>query len=110
MRPPWTLQLASDVVRDVLGWSFRETEATGHTVTVSVFEGGPPDDVLAELVQRARDRLVSFEDVLQPNSGTREVHESEVVAGGLLVSGRDCAKALERVEEAFDEVALAIEG
>ncbi len=35
--------------------------------------------------------------------------EREVVASSLLESGRDGAEALERVEEAFDAVALSIE-
>jgi hypothetical protein len=72
MKAPWTLQVASDVIRDGLG-----IELLNHrddivaevfrcdadlTVTVRVFEEGVPDDVLADLVARARATLDRFED------------------------------------------------
>jgi hypothetical protein len=66
------MQLASDVVRDglgleLLGEPYRVAAEVfrcdaDHTVTIRVFEDGIPEDVLEELVQRARVRLDPFED------------------------------------------------
>jgi len=72
MKPPWTMQLASDVIRDGLGLELLGDPHrvvaevfrcdADHTVTVRVFEDGIPDGVLDELVERARERLDPFED------------------------------------------------
>jgi hypothetical protein len=72
MKPPWTTQLASDVVRDglgleLLGEPYRVAAEVfrcdvDHTVTIRLFEDGIPDDVLEEFVRRARERLDPFED------------------------------------------------
>ncbi len=66
------MQLASDVVRnglglELLGEPHRVAAEVfrcdaDHTVTVRLFEDGIPDDVLYELVERARERLDPFED------------------------------------------------
>lgn len=72
MKPPWRLQLASNVILDglaleLLGEPYRIVAEVfrsdaDHTVTISVFEYGVPPDVLEELVQRARELLDPFED------------------------------------------------
>ena len=72
MKQPWRMQLASDIVRDGLGLELlvepNRVAAevfrcdANHTVTVRLFEDGIPSEVLDELVQRARERLGSFED------------------------------------------------
>jgi hypothetical protein len=72
MKSPWSVQLASDVVRDGLGLELLGEPHrvvaevfrcdADHTVTVRLFEDGIPDDVLDEFVQRARERLDPFED------------------------------------------------
>jgi hypothetical protein len=72
MKPPWTMQLASDVIRDGLGLEL--LDGLGDTaaevfrcdadcsVTVRIFDDGVPDDVIAELVDHARHCLSPFED------------------------------------------------
>jgi hypothetical protein len=72
VKPPWKVQLASDVVRDGLGLELlgepHRVAAevfrcdADHTVTIRVYEDDIPDDVLRELVERARERLDPFED------------------------------------------------
>jgi hypothetical protein len=66
------MQLASDIVRDGLGLELLGAAGqvvaevfrcdADHTVTVRVFEKGVPDEIVAELVERARRRLSAFED------------------------------------------------
>jgi len=72
MKPPWTTQLASDVVRDGLGLELLDTPYrvvaevfrcdADHTVTIRQFEDGIPADVLDDFVRDARERLGPFED------------------------------------------------
>jgi hypothetical protein len=72
VKPPWKVQLASDVVRDGLGLELlgepHRVAAevfrcdADHTVTIRVYEDDIPDDVLRELVERAPERLDPFED------------------------------------------------
>ena len=72
MKVPWKMQLASDVVRDGLGLELLgDADCVAaevfrcdadHTVTIRLFESGIPEDVLEELVLRARERLDPFED------------------------------------------------
>jgi hypothetical protein len=72
MKTPWKMQLASDVIRDGLGLELlgepHRVAAevfrcdANHIVTVRLFEDDIPDDVLEELVARARERLDPFED------------------------------------------------
>jgi hypothetical protein len=72
VKPPWKVQLASDVVRDGLGLELlgepHRVAAevfrcdADHTVTIRVYEDDIPDDVLRELVERASERLDPFED------------------------------------------------
>ena len=72
MKPPWTIQLASDIVRDGLGLELLETPYrvvaevfrcdADHTVTIRLFEDGIPADVLQDFVRDARGRLDPFED------------------------------------------------
>jgi hypothetical protein len=72
MRGPWTMQVASDVLRDglgleLVGFPYRVAAEVfrcdaDHTVTLRTFEDGLPDDVLQTLVVRARECLGPFED------------------------------------------------
>jgi hypothetical protein len=72
MRAPWTMQVASDVIRDGLGLELLDASLDvvaevfrsdrDHTVTVRVFDSAIPEDVVAELVQHARTALGDFED------------------------------------------------
>jgi len=48
--------------------------------------------------------------VLQPDRSTDELNERQVVPCGLLVAGRDRSKALDAVEEDFDDVASSVGG
>ena len=66
------MQVASDIVRDGLGLELvvepNRVAAevfrcdADHAVRVRLFEDGIPTEVLDELIQRARERLGSFED------------------------------------------------
>jgi hypothetical protein len=72
MKEPWTVQVASDVIRDGLGLELLDGSDqvaaevfrcdADRSVTVRVFEKGVPDDVLAELIELARTGLGNFED------------------------------------------------
>jgi hypothetical protein len=66
------MQVASDVIRDGLGLELLNGSDqiaaevfrcdTDRSVTVRIFEKGVPDDVLAQFVEHARNRLGAFED------------------------------------------------
>lgn len=72
MHAPWTMQIASDVIRDGLGLELVDSSGdiaaevfrcdADHSVTVRRFDDSVPDDVLAELVDHARRCLSPFED------------------------------------------------
>ena len=72
MKPPWKLQMASDIIRDGLGLELLDGEDNiaaevfrcdaDHTVIVGIFAAGVPQVVLEELVETARTRLEAFED------------------------------------------------
>ncbi len=72
MNEPWSTQVASDVIRDGLGLELLDGAGrvsaevfrcdADRTVTVRLFQNSIPSDVLVELMDLARTKLVEFED------------------------------------------------